>query len=139
MMLTELFAGLWYNLLGHRMPRVALEVFAPLFVNALDSMIPFDQIVKSAGIDLSREWDPSHEEGEIDAHTTHLLEKWQPAHNSMQDLKPERKYQSLHRKAMMASRDYGETVATYIEYRRLFLSPQYLTKVYYQKKQHGKK
>ncbi len=135
---ADLLAALLYNLHGIRVPSVAFEVFAPVLAEVLDAMVPDYQIIKSAGIDLSGEWEPNLEQAIIDAHTAHLLEKWQPAHNALMVAKPERAYQRVHRTAMTASRAYGETLTTYIEHQRMFLSPQYLTKAYFRKQRDGR-
>ncbi len=132
------FSALLYNFRGIKVPTVALEVFAPVFAEVLDAMVSTSQIINSAGIDLSREWEPKLEQTIIDAHTAHLLDKWQPAHNSLMELKPGRACLRVHRKAMTASRAYGETLSTYIEHQRMFLSPQYLTNAYFRKQRDGR-
>lgn len=128
----DLLIGLWYEARGLCVPRVGSETFGARLAEVLKAMVPTSEIVESAGIDLKREWTPSLEQEMIDAHVAHLLGKWQPAHNSLQDVRPGRQYRSLHWKAMWASRAYGETVVTYIEYRRIFLSPQFGTNIHLQ-------
>ncbi|MEK7778061.1 MAG: hypothetical protein AAB303_05490 [Chloroflexota bacterium] len=135
---NDVLAALLYNVRGMRVPSITSEVFAPIFAQVLDAMVPDYQIIKSAGIDVSGEWESNLEQAIIDAHTAHLLEKWQPAHNVLMVVKPERTYQRVHRRAMTASRAYGETVTTYIEHQRMFLSPQYLTKAYFRKQRDGR-
>ena len=135
MFLSELITDLWYNLAGLRVPRVTAELFAPMFVNLLNNMLPYDEILGLAGIDYEIEVETSlineytaKIEKIIEAHVTHL-ERFQPAHNSIQIVKVERICQRLHGKAMMASRAYGETLVSFLQLERLSLSSQYNSKV----------
>lgn len=138
MTLSELLSDLWYEVRGLHAYRAGIETLAPCLAEVLKAMVPTFHIVASAGIDLRREWDTTLEEEIINAHVAHLVGKWQPTHNAMMDLKAKRHYRRLHKKAMLASRAYGETLFTYIEFKRLFLSPQYLTKTYYRKQRDGR-
>jgi len=141
MFLSELITDLWYNLSGYRAPRVTAELFAPMFVNLLNNMLPYDEILGLAGIDYKIKVETSrineYTAKIIEAHVTHL-ERFQPAHNSIQIVKVERICQRLHSKAMMASRAYGETLAAYIEHNRLLLLPNHGTNIYYKKEKHGR-
>ena len=128
----------WYELRGRRARRVGLDEFSHVLHPLLSAMVPGPMIIHSAGVKLQGEWHRSYEEEVIEAHVAHLMEKFQPAHNSLQDIKLEPPYRRLHWALMQASRAYGETIATDIECRRLFLSPQYLTKPYYRKQRDGK-
>jgi hypothetical protein len=130
--------GLMYKLLGMGTPRVPLEDFAPIFARVIDRMLPVSQIIQTAGVDLQWEWEPALEQEIIDACVKHISELWQPAHNSLNSVKPERQYQRLHRKAMITSRAYGETLVTYIVFKTMFLSSQFLTKAYFRKAQDGR-
>lgn len=127
-----------YSIRGAGVPIVLVDDFGRLFAEVLDAMVPSFQIVNLAGTDISQDWDISLESQTIDAHVAHLVEVWQPAHNAMQDVKPEKRFQRVHRKAMMASRAYGETLITYIEYRRMFLSDQFGAKLYFRKQRDGR-
>ena len=48
-----------------------------------------------------------------------------------------RNYQKVHRQAIKASKAYGETITTYVEYRRFFLSDDFMTDRYYRKQRDG--
>ena len=141
MFLSELITDLWYNLSGYRAPRVTVELFAPMFVNLLNNMLPYDEILGLAGIDYKIKVETSrineYTAKIIEAHVTHL-ERFQPAHNSIQIVKVERICQRLHGKAMMASRAYGETLVAFLQLERLFLSPHYHPKVSNKMEKHGK-
>jgi len=134
---SDLVTNLWYGLRGRHVPLVGLHTFGPGFAAVMQAMIPTYEIIRSAKIDLQQEWTPAMEQEIINAHVNHLMKKWQPAHNSLNRTRPEKRFQKLHRKAMLASRAYGETIMTYVEYRRLFLSPLYLTKTYNHKQRDG--
>jgi len=131
----DLFADLFYKVRGVQVNRVGLEDFAPRFTAVLKAMVSVVKIQKLAGKEWPRgkEWSESWEQEHIDASVAHLLERVQPAHNALNDVKLDKPYDRLHRLAMSASRAYGEALTSRIEEKRLFLSPQYLSKAYHQK------
>ena len=129
----DLFTDLLYKARGVHINRVGLEDFAPRFTAVLKAMLAEVKIWELAGIDWKGEWSESREQESIDAYVAHLSARFQPAHNALNDVKLDKPYAKLHRLAMIASRAYGEALTSQIEEKRLFLSPQYLSKAYHQK------
>ena len=99
----------WYRIRGRRKPSVNIDVFGPLMTGLLATMLPSHRIVSDL-IGLGGEWTESLEQQMIDAHVEHIANNYQPAFNAFMDMKPTRKFQQLHRQAMVASRAYGETI-----------------------------
>ena len=132
------FTSAWYKIRGRQVQRVEVKTFAPILTNALNQMVEVTQVIRAAGIDLKRKWDEALEQEMLDVVTRHILESYQPAHNDLNSVKPPTQYESLRWKAMMASRAYGETLASYIEFKRMFLSDEYLTDSYQRKRIDGK-
>ena len=128
------FLDFFYKVRGVHVNRVGLEDFASRFTAVLEAMLWEVKIWELAGIDWKGEWSESREQEFIDACVTHLSARFQPAHNALNDVKLDKPYANLHRLAMMASRAYGEALTSLIEEKRLFLSPQFLSKAH-QKKQ----
>lgn len=135
---SEWLSNVWYLLAGRGTKTVPLEKFAPVFAKVLEQIVPHLQIIRASGIESTGEWSESLEVKVIEAHEIHLLNRWQPAHNALNSLKPPNPFLKLHLSAMLASRAYGETVVTYIEYRRMFLSEEYLSDRYFRKQQEGR-
>ena len=136
MRFSEVIWRVWYRIRGRRKPSVGIDVFGPLMTGLLATMLPSHRIV-SDSIGLGGEWTESLEQQMIDAHVEHVVNSHQPAFNALMDMKPTRSYQRLHRLAMTVSRAYGETIAAYAEYRRMFLSSEYLSDAYTRKQADG--
>ena len=135
---SSLVSMLKYRMAGIGKPTVTVEEFSTVIACVFGAMVPVNEILKTAGIEQGREWEEAHEIEAIETCRAHLLDIWQPAHNEMNSLKPESQYYYLHNACMLASRAYGETLAAYVEYKILFISPQFMTKSYYRKRQDGK-
>lgn len=137
MAILDVLADLWYRLAGSRTPAVSLAEFSDGFSTLVRQMIPVHRIAHLAGADYKGEWTEEKEEARVNAARAHLIDLWQPAHNAINDIKPPSRFRIIHRKAMMGSRAYGETLALFIEYQVLFLGPQYMTEPYYRTQKSG--
>jgi len=127
------FFDLFYKASGTHVNYVDLEDFALRFTSLLKAMLSQVKIWELASINWEGEWSESKEQEFIDAYVAHLSTRFQPAHNALNDVKLDKPYAKSHRLAMMASRAYGEVLTSQIEEKRLFLSPQYLSKAYVKK------
>lgn len=133
----DLVNSFLYEFRGYQGPRSGIDVFALLFASAVEAMVPTHRIVEAADIDLNREWERSIEQEIIAAHSNHLRAIWKPVDNALREMRPYRDYKKLHIRALEASKSYGETIRSYVEYRQLFLSDEYAKTKYYRKRREG--
>ena len=112
------------NPFGWRIPKVSLDEYSAILSAILAEMIPAIDIYRAAGITPDTEnWEESTA-AEAEATRDHLITRWQPAHNALNAVKL-REHGGLHRAVMLASRAYGETLSTYVEYLRALVNGPY--------------
>lgn len=128
---SKLVTSIWNREAGKVKPP---EEFLPVVGNLIDSLIPVSTIISKADIRLRPEWEESLERQILQACIEHLAEIWRPSHDSLNSLKPDNPFKALHRRTLLASRAYGETLNAYIEYRTLNISNQDMTDTFFIKR-----
>lgn len=126
------------NPFGWGIPKVPVDQYSGILTAVLGEMIPAIDTYRASL--TPADWDDIHRRAaskildtenweertaaEAGAAWDHLITRWQPAHNALNSVKPERNG-DLHRTAMMASMAYGETLFAYVEYLRALVSGPY--------------
>ena len=111
--------------------KLSRQEYVRALQSVIDGMKPVQTVLTEKGLwkAFGNEWSEHREQEGIDACSIHILD-FQDAHNRLRSIKPESPLFGVQATALMASQAYFETIASYVEYRRMFLSADYRTKRY---------
>ena len=123
-----------------RKPLVGRDEYLVRLRRLVETFKPVTRVLKEhnlIGLQLDTEWSEEWEQKCTDACVQHILTV-EEARAALRAIKPPGGLYRVQAAAMLSSRAYWETLATYVEYKRLFLSPEYLTRQYARKARDGR-